>query len=58
MPRTVNLARRRQPCPCHVCAFFSSKEEEDSVMLPFMAEGFTAGDKLVHIIDEKYLPGT
>ena len=52
-PKTVRLAGSTQTCPCHVCAFFRSKEEEDAVLLPFMAEGFEAGDKLVNIIDER-----
>src|SRR4051794_40827997 len=52
-PKTVRLAGSTQTCPCHVCAFFPSKEEEDAVLLPFMAEGFEAGDKLVNIIDER-----
>jgi hypothetical protein len=50
--KTVSIGRTQQSCPCHACAFFSSKEEEYRVMLPFMAEGFEAGDKLVHIIDK------
>lgn len=50
--KTVSIGRTLQSCPCHACAFFSSKEEEYRVMLPFMAEGFKAGDKLVHIIDK------
>ena len=42
-PETIRLAGSTQTCPCHVCAFFRSKEEEDAVLLPFMAEGFEAG---------------
>jgi hypothetical protein len=51
-PKSVSLARSIQSCPCHVCAFFSSKEEEYRVMLPFMCEGYQAGDKLLHILDK------
>jgi hypothetical protein len=51
---TVNLAGKRQPCPCHVCAFFMSKEDEYSVLLPFMAEGIAAGDKCINIIDKRH----
>jgi hypothetical protein len=51
---TVAIGGTRQACPCHACAFFTSKEEEYRVMLPFMAEGFAAGDKLVHIVDETH----
>lgn len=50
-PASVRIGRTTRACPCHACAFFTSKEEEYRVMLPFMAEGFEAGDKLVHIID-------
>ena len=52
--KVVHLGQTQQPCPCHACAFFTSKEEEYRVMLPFMAEGFEAGDKLVHIIDKNH----
>ena len=52
--KTVSIGRTLQSCPCHACAFFTSKEEEYRVMLPFMAEGFEAGDKLVHIIDKNH----
>src|SRR5580704_9679377 len=52
--KTVSIGRTLQSCPCHACAFFTSKEEEYRVMLPFMAEGFEAGDKLVHIMDKNH----
>jgi hypothetical protein len=34
------------------CAFFTSKQEEYRVMLPFIAEDFKAAEKLVHTIDK------
>jgi hypothetical protein len=52
--KTVSIGRTMRACPCHACAFFTTKEEEYGVMLPFMAEGFEAGDKLVHIIDKNH----
>jgi hypothetical protein len=52
--KTVHIGTTNQRCPCHACAFFTSKEEEYRVMLPFMAEGFAAGDKLVHILDKEH----
>jgi hypothetical protein len=55
--KTVSIGSTLQSCPCHACAFFTSKEEEYRVMLPFMAEGFEAGDKLVHIIDVETAEG-
>jgi hypothetical protein len=35
----------------HVCAFFTSDEEEYRVLLPFIREGLTRGDKAVHVIN-------
>ena len=49
--RTIRLGGSVHTCPCHVCAIFSSKEEENAVLLPFMAEGIAAGDRCVNIIN-------
>jgi hypothetical protein len=49
---TFRLAGSTRTCPCHACAFFDSKEEEYGVLLPFMKEGYDAGDKLINIIDK------
>jgi hypothetical protein len=35
----------------HVCAFFNSDEEEYRVLLPFIKEGFTCGDRAVHVVN-------
>ena len=35
----------------HVCAFFNSREDEYSVTLPFIKDGFECGDKAFHIIN-------
>src|SRR4051812_14157304 len=51
---TVTLARATVNCRCHVCAFFNSREEEFAVLLPFLKEGFDAGDRAVHILDKKH----
>jgi hypothetical protein len=50
--RTVNLARATVNCRCHVCAFFSSRDDEYRVMLPFIKDGIEAGDRAVHILDK------
>jgi len=34
----------------HVCAFFSSADEEYRVLLPFIKDGFECGDKAVHVV--------
>lgn len=35
----------------HVCAFFDSREQEQSVLGPFFREGIERGEKSVHIVD-------
>ncbi len=35
----------------HVCAFFTSDEEEYRVLLPFIRDGFSCGDKAVHVVN-------
>ena len=49
--RTVRLAGREIGCSCHACAFFHTDDQFYKVMLPFIREGFTAGDRAVHIVD-------
>ena len=49
--RTVHLAGRQIGCSCHACAFFHTDEQFYKVLLPFIREGFTAGDRAVHIVD-------
>ena len=39
---------------CHACAFFHDKEEEYSVLMPFIKEGFEKGDKAFHVVDPKH----
>jgi hypothetical protein len=35
----------------HVCAFFNSDDEEYRVLLPFIKDGFTCGDKAFHVVN-------
>jgi hypothetical protein len=35
----------------HVCAFFSSREEEYEVLSPFFKEGLDGGEKAIHIVN-------
>lgn len=35
----------------HVCAFFTSEEEEYRVLMPFIQEGLACGDKAVHVVN-------
>jgi hypothetical protein len=38
----------------HVCAFFHTPDEKYQVLLPFIEEGFTQGDKAFHIVDARF----
>jgi hypothetical protein len=35
----------------HVCAFFADDEEEYRVLLPFIQEGLSVGDRAVHVVN-------
>lgn len=47
----VKLAGATIERSCHACAFFHTKEEYYSVLLPFIKDGILAGDKAFHILD-------
>jgi hypothetical protein len=49
--RQVRLAGGVLERKRHVCAFFSSRDEEDRVLLPFVQEGFEHAERAFHIVD-------
>ncbi len=38
-------------CHSHICAFFTSPEEEYRILLPFIKEGLAGGEKAFHTIN-------
>jgi len=52
--KAVRLAGMELVPPCHVCAFFHSRDEEYRVLLPFACEGFERGEKGFHIVDPQH----
>jgi hypothetical protein len=50
-PQMIRLAGRELERPCHACAFFQSREEEERVLLPFAQEGLEQGERGFHIVD-------
>jgi hypothetical protein len=54
--RMLELAGKVTPCPCHVCALIHSKEQEEAILLPFMAAGIAAGDKCINIVEKSQRP--
>lgn len=49
--KTVQIAGAEINRSCHACAFFHTREEYYEVLLPFIQDGFKAGDKTLHIVD-------
>ena len=37
----------------HICAFFHSLDDHYRILLPFIKDGFDAGEKAVHIVDPR-----
>ena len=49
--RPISLAGSQLGAVRHVCAFFASDDEEYRVLLPFIREGLSSGDKAVQVIN-------
>src|SRR3977135_2093253 len=47
----ISLAGSQLGNTRHVCALFNSEDEEYRVLLPFIKDGFTCGDKAVHVVN-------
>jgi hypothetical protein len=52
--RPVHLAGSAIDSACHACAFFHSRDEEYELLLPFVKEGFEAGDKTFQVVDKTH----
>jgi hypothetical protein len=50
---SVRLAERTLRQTRHICAFFNSREEQNTVLMPFFKEGFDRGEKIFHLIDPR-----
>jgi hypothetical protein len=48
--RPISLAGSQLGTVRHVCAFFANDDEEYRVLLPFIREGLSCGDKAIHIV--------
>ena len=48
--RPIRLAGSELGEKRHICAFFTSPEEEYRVLLPFIKEGFERGEKAFHVV--------
>jgi hypothetical protein len=54
--RQVTLARATVACRCHVCAFLTHSGQEHELLLPFVAEALSSGDRVLQIIDRHDRP--
>jgi hypothetical protein len=48
---TVHLCGQDIHRPGHICAFFDSRDEEYSVLLPYLREGVDRGEKVLNVLD-------
>lgn len=53
--RTVRLCGQDIENPGHICAFFNSREEEYSTLLPFLKQGIEEGEEVVNVLDRSRL---
>jgi len=54
IPQEISLAGKTVRPSQHVCAFFSTKEEEYRVLMPFIKEGFERGERAFHVVDPEH----
>ncbi|HLG99127.1 MAG TPA: MEDS domain-containing protein [Bryobacteraceae bacterium] len=50
----IRLAGRTLKQTRHICAFFSSREEQNRILMPFFKEGMERGEKIFHIVDKRH----
>lgn len=50
----ISLAGKAVRPSQHVCAFFSTKEEEYRVLMPFIKQGFERGERAFHVVDPEH----
>jgi hypothetical protein len=49
----ISLAGSQLGAVRHICAFFTSEDEEYRVLLPFIKDGIECGDKAVHVVNPR-----
>jgi hypothetical protein len=53
-PEPIPFARSMLGQHRHVCAFFSSPQEEYGTLLPFICDGINRGQRAFHVLPSKY----
>jgi hypothetical protein len=49
--RSIRLCGEDIDQPGHICAFFTSREEEYGTLIPYLKEGVDAGEQVVNVLD-------
>jgi hypothetical protein len=49
--RSIHLCGQDVDQPGHICAFFTSRDQEYETLLPYCKEGFDAGEQILNVLD-------
>src|ERR687895_1090179 len=53
--RSIRLCGQEIDQPGHICAFFSSRDEEYETLIPYLKDGVDAGEQVLNVLDEARL---
>jgi hypothetical protein len=53
--RSIRLCGQEIDQPGHICAFFTSRDEEYETLIPYLRDGADAGEQVVNVLDEARL---
>jgi hypothetical protein len=53
--RSIRLCGEDIDQPGHICAFFSSRDEEYETLIPYLKDGVDVGEQVVNVLDEARL---
>ena len=49
--RSIHLCGQEVEQPGHICAFFSSRDEEYGTLIPYLKDGVAAGEQVLNVLD-------
>ncbi len=53
--RSIHLCGQEIEHPGHICAFFTSRDEEYDTLIPYLKDGVEAGEQVLNVLDENRL---
>jgi hypothetical protein len=54
--RSIRLCGQEINQPGHICAFFTSRDEEYETLIPYLRDGVEAGEQVLNVLDAARLP--